>query len=74
MKDAIDALINARPGQPSPKLQHKDEPLLTKSLDTSLNKENVQLDVKRKSVHLPVTKCSCGKCSRCVPSPSGNPF
>lgn len=73
IKESIDTLIRARPcvstsgSLPS----SSDLSSLTSSLDNLGNKENKRLSMKRKSVALPSTKCNCGKCSKCVPSPSG---
>lgn len=75
MKESIDTLIRARPCV-STASASDDSSSLTKSLDIKsvdilFNKENRHSSMKRKSVALPVTKCNCGKCSKCVPSPSG---
>ncbi len=67
IKEAIDALTRARPCVS----QNDDQSNLTKSLNTPISKENRHSSIKRKSVALPAGKCNCGKCSKCVPSPSG---
>lgn len=70
IKGSIDILIKARPCV-STATGSDDLSDLTKSLDTVFNKESRHLSMKRKSMALPVTKCNCGKCSKCIPSPSG---
>ncbi len=67
VKEAIDGLIKARPGA-----SESSDSSITRSLDIlAPNRDTRKLSMKRKSVALPVTKCNCGKCSKCVPSPSG---
>lgn len=70
IKDSIENLIKARPSVTTASASDESS-ALTKSLDTLVNMENRHLSIKRKSVALPVTKCNCGKCLKCVPSPSG---
>ena len=72
VKEAVDFLINARPSSTSAGGTE------TTQLSTSLDNlhvaappvESRKITVKRKSLALPV-KCNCGRCSKCVPSPSG---
>lgn len=66
IKESIDNLIRARPCASTASAS-----LLTKSLDTSYSKEAKHSSMKRKSVALPASKCNCGKCPKCVSSPSG---
>ena len=67
IKEAIDALTRARPCV----AHNDDQSSLIKSLNNPVSKENRQSSLKRKSVALQAGKCNCGKCSKCVPSPSG---
>ena len=67
IKESIEVLTRARPCVSS----NEDSSSLTKSLNTPIAKENKYSSMKRKSVALPAGKCNCGKCSKCVPSPSG---
>jgi len=72
VKEAVDFLINARPSSTAAGGTE------TTQLSTSLNElhvtappvESRKITVKRKSIAFPV-KCNCGRCSKCVPSPSG---
>ena len=67
IKDAIDALRRARPCVS----QNDDPSSLTNSLGAPISRDTRHLSMKRKSDALPAGKCNCGKCSKCVPSPSG---
>lgn len=68
IKESIDNLIKARPCVSVA----DDTGSLTKSYENTLfNTGNRHSSMKRKSVALPLAKCNCGKCSKCVPSPSG---
>ena len=70
VKEAVESLIGARPCSSS-----NDTTLLnTSSLDNlaaHVPKEMRRISMKRRSVALPSTKCNCGRCSKCVPTPSG---
>ena len=68
VKEAIKTLIGARPGSAE---SSSDSLLSTRSMDAVFSQENKRLSIKRKSVALSNTKCICGKCSKCIPSPSG---
>lgn len=72
IKKSIDDLIKARPtvSTASPVIP-TDLDSLTNSLDSPISREGRYSSIKRKSVALPAAKCNCGKCSKCVPSPSG---
>lgn len=71
VKESIEYLIKARPNC----VPMNSEPaFLSCSLDnlpTEVPKEIKRVSMKRKSVALPITKCNCGQCSKCVPTPSG---
>lgn len=70
IKDSIENLIKARPSVTTASTSDYSS-VLTKSVDTLWNVENRHSSMKRKSMALPVAKCNCGKCLKCVPSPSG---
>ena len=68
IKKSVDNLIKARPCVSIA----DDTSAVTKSSENALfNAENRHSSMKRKSVVSPLAKCNCGKCSKCVPSPSG---
>ena len=73
MKDTIEFLIKARPCTSGVGMQSSsDTSILTGSLDaSSLFNKDKRLSMRRKSVATPSAKCNCGKCSKCIPSPSG---
>ena len=60
VKDAIDALIQARPGGSSPS-----------SSGGGVTRDTKRSTLKRRSQVPSGWKCNCGKCSKCLPSPSG---
>ena len=68
VKESIDALINARPSS-------NPGSFLSGSLgdlsSAMMYDDNRGTSLKRKSVALPITKCNCGLCSKCIPTPSG---
>ena len=59
VRDAIDGLIMARPSQ-----------TLGKDL-ASMSKEMKRMSLRRKASLAAGGKCTCGKCTKCIPSPSG---
>ncbi len=74
VKEAVDSLIKARPNS-TPTGSSDVTNNLSTSLD-NLQPETPPVDIrrastKRKSVVYPGTKCNCGRCSKCVSSPSG---
>ena len=72
IKKSIDDLIKARPTASTASLMTPtDNDSLTNSIDNPISREGRYSSIKRKSVALPAAKCNCGKCSKCVPSPSG---
>ena len=61
VKDAIDALIQARPGGSSPSND-----------GGGATRDTKRSTLCRRRSHVPSgSKCNCGKCSKCLPSPSG---
>lgn len=59
VKDAIDGLIMARPSQ-----------ALGKDI-APMTKEMKRMSLRRKASLAAGGKCTCGKCTKCIPSPSG---
>lgn len=74
IKESIDTLIKARPYASvanDPQTTNNIPSSLTKSLDGPSSRESRYTSLKRKSAALSAAKCNCGKCAKCVPSPSG---
>ena len=71
IKESIDGLNRARPCAGVTTDPQTTPSSLTKSLDAPISREHRHASLKRKSVALPSSKCNCGKCSKCIPSPSG---
>ena len=67
MKDAIDAVIHARPGNSSPSGNGGGA-----NKDSAVAKQRSTVNKRRSQV---VSgggwKCNCGRCNMCLPSPSG---
>lgn len=57
VKDAIDGLIMARPSKANK--------------DINYPRDTKRLSLRRKSLYGQGGKCTCGRCTKCIPSPSG---
>jgi hypothetical protein len=70
IKESIDDLIKARPSVSTASASDGSS-VQTKTPDSLFNTDNRHLSMRRRSAAVSSAKCNCGRCSKCIPSPSG---